>query len=290
MINTEYPLYDFLTASRIERPLSDALKVWTTKFAELFAERWQEFAPTEISVVPQAVEAISFDAAQTRWSQPCVGVPIKINGDAVHGMIVAERSDILILLMEILSETISQKPADRALTSIEVSLCEMLFDQSLLTFGEAWPDKEILPTEIGPVDPQPNRCRLFTPTREVLMTGFQIQTTSCDEAGPALIQWVFARDEMKKLLGVVDAPPINNRSGETIPIENVSQISLDVCVQLGQAELGMNELVNLDPGDIIKFDQRIEAPLVLNVNEKPVFAAWPGRVGQQQCLQVDSII
>ena len=290
MTNKDYPIYDFVTASKVERPLARALKVWLDKFAKMFVERWKEFAPSEIQVSSLAIDSISFENQQAKWQQPALGAPIIINHGAVNGMIVAERVEILLLLMEILCEGLTDKPQDRELTSVETSLCQLLFDQTLSTFGEAWPDKEILPTELEPLDWQPQRCRLFPPQHDVLVTGFEIKTSSAEETGPARLQWVFAKDEMKKLLGVESTVDAAAANGQKISAENISKILVDVSAALGSTELDMHELIQLDAGDVVKLDQRIEQPLILFVNDQPVFEAWPGRNGDKQCFQVESII
>ncbi len=290
MIDRDYPKYDFLNASKVERPLAAALKIWMNKFTEMFPERWKELAPTPIKVTMLPIDSLRFDAAQGRWSQPSIGVPIRIKVGAVNGMIVAPQVDMLILIMEILTESLSKKPVHRELTTIEQSLCELFLEQSLLSFGEAWPDKEILPTELGEIDRQPNRCRLMMPDREVLVTGFQISTSSSQAIGPVRIEWMFAKDEMKKLLGVPDQVVSPANSGEKIPTDNIYQIYVEISARLGSAELGMDDLLQLDAGDIVKLNQKIEKPLVLNVNDQPTFDVWPGRVGDQQCFQIESII
>ncbi len=290
MSNIDYPVYDFLTASKVERPLVDALQVWLDKFAKTFVDRWEELAPNEITVTPLAINSVTFEAAQAKWVEPSVGVPIDVNGGAVHGMIVASRVDILILLMEILCETLTERPTDRELTTVEGSLSQLLFEQSTATFGEAWPDKDALPVTMSELEWLPNRCRLFPPSSEMLMTGFSFQTVSLD-AGPARFDWVFDKSEMTQLLGVKSeaktAAPV---SANKITAESISNLRVDVSASLGRTELDMNDLINLEAGDIVKLNQRIETPLILQVNDQPVFEAWPGRNGEKQCFQVESVI
>ena len=290
MTNVDYPIYDFVTASKVERPLANALQVWLDKFAKMFVERWKEFAPTEIQVRPLAIDSLSFENLQAKWKQPAIGVPISLNHGAVNGIIVANRVEILVLLMEILSESLAEKPADRELTSVETSLCQLLLQQSVATFGEAWPDKEILPIEMEALDWHPNRCRLFPPQYEMLVTGFEIMTSSANATGPARLQWVFAKDELKQLLGTESTMKPAAGNGQKISAENISKILVEVSAALGSTELDMNELIQLDAGDIVKLNQRIEVPLILYVNNQPVFEAWPGRNGDKQCFQVESII
>ncbi len=95
---------------------------------------------------------------------------------------------------------------------------------------------------------------------------------------------------MKKLLGVESTVDATATNGQKISAENISNIMVEVSATLGSTELDMNELIQLDAGDIVKLDQRIEVPLILFVNDQPVFEAWPGRNGDKQCFQVESII
>ena len=285
MMQPEYPVYDFLTASKVERPLSAALKVWMGKFCKMFVERWREFSPTDITVSPMLINVLSFESAQSKWNLPSIGMPITIKDNIVHGMVVAQRADLLILMVEILSESLSQRPDDRELTSIELSLTELVFQQAIATFGEAWPEKEMLPIKMGELDHQPKRSRMFPPKRDVLVTGFEIRTSGGLEAGPSRIEWMFAKDELTQLMGI--EPEVTAASDQKIPAENIFQIYVDVAAQLGTADLLMQDLLHLCPGDIVKLNQPIERPLALLINEHPTLQAWPGRTGDRQCCQVE---
>jgi flagellar motor switch protein FliM len=256
----------------------------------MFVDRWKELAPTDIRVIPLPMDSVTFESAQSQWTVPTVAFPININQGAVQGIIVAKRVDMMIILMEILCETMTERPADRELTSVETSLCQLFLEQSVATFGEAWPQKEILPIELGELDQRPSRCRLFPPQNEVLVTGFDLQTSSGETIGPARVQWIFSKAEISSLLGVELSHQSNANSGIKIPVESISQIMVEVCAKLGTTKLDMNDLIQLGPGDIVKLDQRIESPIVLLVNDRPVFEAWPGRLAEKQCLQVETII
>ncbi len=287
MTNSGFPRYDFLAASRVARPLAQALKAWMTKFAPIFAERWIEFAPTEISVKPMLVNAMSYEAAQARWRQPTVGATMGILGDQVPGLIVMRRTDVIILEMDILQESLHQRPTDRELTSIEVSLCQLLFQQFATTLGEAWPDKERLAVSLGALDGQPQHLRLFQPQKEVIVTGFEIRTSSASQVGPVLIEWVLAKDETKRLFGIKE-PAAAVDDGKRIEVESIHSMVVEVKTELGSAEVTMQDLLSLNVGDIIRLDQRIDAPLVLSVNRRPAMRVWPGRNGTTQCVRIES--
>lgn len=286
MIPLEYPLYDFRAASKVERPLAAALKIWQKKFSLLLAERWKEIAPTEIQVSPMLINAMTFEAARARWDHASTGVAINIKDNSVQGLLIAQRADLLILMMEIFSESLTARPADRELTTIEIALSQLFFQNAVATFGDAWPDKEPMPMKVKELDAEPKYSRMFPPQKEVLVTGFTIRTSGGSDAGPAKVEWIFAKEELRKLLGVaaVVAPAAD---GVKIPVENITTLVVEVAARLGMVELEMSELMALGEGDIVKLDQPIKTPLTLYVNQHPSLRAWPGRNGEQRCLMIE---
>ena len=286
MISSEYPAYDFRAASKVERPLSAAFKIWQKKFAQLFVERWQEFAPTDIQVSPMLINAMTFEAARARWDHASTGVAINIKDNMVQGMLIAQRTDLLILIMEILSETLAHRPADRELTTIEAALSQLFFQNSVNTFGDSWPEKEPLPIKMKELDAEPKHSRMFPPQKEVLVTGFSIRTSGGAAAGPARVEWIFAKEELRKLLGVavVAAPAAD---GVRIPVENITPMVVEVSARLGMVELEMSELMALSEGDVVRLNQQIKTPLTLFVNQHPSLRGWPGRSGEKRCLMIE---
>jgi flagellar motor switch protein FliM len=202
-------------------------------------------------------------------------------------MIVTERADIIILMMDILVQALNERPVDRELTSIEMSMCRLFLEHSVSGFAEAWPDKDSIPIKMDELDSQPNRSRLFQPNKEVIVTGFEFRTANAQQTGPAKFLWILAKDELKSLLGVKTknvVAPDNLR----IDPANIDQLMVELSVQLGSTELPMNRLLELAPGDIVRFDQPIHQPLTLLVNKSPKMRAWPGCVGDKQSMMIES--
>ncbi|HMP80345.1 MAG TPA: FliM/FliN family flagellar motor switch protein [Pirellulaceae bacterium] len=287
MRSSEYPVYDFLAASRVERPLALSLRTWMARFGPIFSERWMDFAPAAIQVNPMLINAMSFEAAQSRWKQPSLGVPISIHNDTVTGLVVLRRSEFLVLVMEILRESLTERPADRELTSIETSMCNMVFQQFAATLGEAWPDKEKMGIAVGSLERQPNHCRMFPPQKEVVVSGFEVRTSCAVATGPVCFDWVFGKEELKRLLGVKDGNQFQD-DGQRVALESIHGLSVELAVELGSVDLLMSELLALTAGDIVRLDQRIDVPLNVTVNRQPVMKVWPGRRGDTQSVQIES--
>jgi flagellar motor switch protein FliM len=293
MNSAEYPKYDFLSASKLERPLATALSAWFGKFNKLFTERWADFASSQVQVSSNHCDSLSFDAARVRWTNPTVACPVTIKSldqkTVVPGLIVAECADVIIVMMEILSETLPERPADRQLTSIELTMCQLLFQTSVSALSEAWLDKEMLPITLGEFDFQPNNSRLFTPNKEVVIKRFEIRTASSAKAGPAKFDWVVAKEELIQLLGVKKVPQLA-ASPTKIDVDLVREIAVECIVNLGTTELSMDSLMQLAPGAIVRLNQRVDEPLLLSLNGQPKLVGWPGKINRKPCVLVESLL
>lgn len=293
MNSANYPVYDFLTASKVERSLSAALKPWMTKFNARLQERWSEFSSTSVRINSRLINALSFDAARARWTCPTVAAPIRIKGrdknSEVGGLILAHCADITLLMMEILSEHVNERPKDREPTSVEITMCELFFQTAVSVLGEAWPDKETLPVTLGELDFQPNNSRLFSPSKEILTTGFEIFTSSSLEVGTVRFEWVFAKSELMNLLDVKPRETQTTATGKINP-ELVSQIQVELEAILGSTELAMSSLLQLTPGAMIRLDQRVDEPLELKINGTRKLTGWPGHSNHRPCVMIESVV
>lgn len=295
MTDKPYPVYDFLTASRVERALSSALKTWMAKFNKLFSERWSDFAPTQVTTSALLINAQSFEQTRMKWSQPGVGISVEIDGRqvpsagdvAVNGMLVISRVDFLLLMMEILGQSSHQKPDDRNLTAIESSMCQLFFQTVASVFGEAWPAKESLPISLREPIAEPDNSRLFSPQHEVLVTGFEIETELGAAAGSAQLHLVLDKTNLKQLLNVKD-DRVDMTGAKKIDPENVEAIDVELSASLGTAHLLMSDLIQLEPGSIIQLDQSIHRPVSVLINETPALLAWPGKSERNSSIMIEA--
>ena len=255
----QYQLYDFAAAARVERPLWLGFNGWMQKSSELFVEHWSDLSPTSVNVHPRTIDARAFASIQKEWDTPCCGMSISFHGEATTGMLVIERKQLFLLLMDILMST-DDEIEDRALTSVETSLAKLIFEQVASCFGQGWPKQETLEYELGEIDFQPSRSRMFAPESELLMSGLSVHLGE-DSAD---IQLYLAKEKTQTVLGVekINAQS-NTNSGRRLSEEQIGTIEIDICAEFGKAEVAMEELVSIVVGDIVILDQPVDAPLVV---------------------------
>ena len=282
MSQPQYQVYDFASSARVERPLWLAFHHWLEKFAELFTEQWSSLSPTEITAVPLPIDAEQFEVLQSRLDKPAFGTQVAYKDDSTQGMFVIDRGDLLMLLMDILGDS-SGEANDRVLTTVETSLCGLIFEQTAAVLGQSWPEQESLNYKIGEPDDQPNRNRSMAPDELLLTSGLSIQI------GESKIQLrvMLVKEQACRMLGVDTQAAALNPDNKISP-ETIAEVTVQVSAGLGESELGMSDLVSITVGDIIVFNQPVVEPLIVYANNQPVFRAWPGRVEQQQVVSIQS--
>lgn len=284
MSDIQYQVYDFASSARVERPLWLPFHHWMQKFAELFVEHWTNYSLTTVEASSTQIDASPFEDLQQTWEKPAYGVELSFKNDAVWGMLVIDRVELLALLMDILGDSGADEIKDRELTTVETSLCQLVFEQAASTIGEAWVEQETLDFNLEEVTDQPNRSRLFPPTKEVLTSGLKIQLPNSQ----VNLKLLLGKQETSDLLAVEQREPVQVVAGSQLSSEKIAEISVQLSAGLGKAELAMTDLVTIAPGDVIMLDQSIEEPVTLFANEEPVFHAWPGRLANQQVLKIVS--
>ncbi|MFM7118264.1 MAG: FliM/FliN family flagellar motor switch protein [Planctomycetota bacterium] len=281
------PRYDFKKPGRIDEPVARYLRAWLLRACTSFQQRWTEICNSTIKVTPEPLYAQAFSNFQESCDPASFGTAMRLDSLALNSQVVVSQVDLLSLVLELLAEELEAKPAWRELTSIESNLSELLMENFCSSLGESWLQLEPLNHTLGPLDPNPQRGRMFGGGEPVIVAGILVQA----KAGAMRFQWILPRanltTQLNQLLGE------SGKSAEKKPVDlraAISEMPLDVVVRLGEAKIPMDELLALRPGAVVVFDQSIGTPLTALLDNQPLFSVWPGRQGTKQSFQVAEII
>jgi flagellar motor switch protein FliM len=70
----------------------------------------------------------------------------------------------------------------------------------------------------------------------------------------------------------------------------LKQVSVPIIVELGQCEVAMRDVLNLEVGDIVKLDSQVGEELVLCIGSLPKFRCVPGAEGKSLAVQITRLI
>lgn len=183
---------------------------------------------------------------------------------------------------------------EREFTEIEISLMEKIFKQIVYFTKESW---------LNIVDIKPEMKRIETNSR-------LMQTMSMDEIVVIIIMNVTIKSvkgtlsvcipciSLESVLNKSQNFSYNRKKQEIIQdtstkealLEHIKDSPLDIKALFGGTTLTLNDIVNLQVGDVIKLDQKIDSEVKVNIGDKTWFTGIPGMKKNRKVIKVDKVL
>lgn len=190
---------------------------------------------------------------------------------------------------------VDREPPEREFTDIEVTLMERIIRRITALFQEAWtfwPDAVL------------NVRQIETNTRFIKSIGMDDMVTtmvlsvSLSEVKGTITCCLPCMEFLPLLEAVVAEQSGSSLKGEDDDSEEISQsrgallnrlqdATAEVCGILGTATMSMREVLDLQPGDVIRLDQAMGTPVVITVNGKKWFYGAPGTRKNKMALRIN---
>jgi flagellar motor switch protein FliM len=190
---------------------------------------------------------------------------------------------------------VDREPPEREFTDIEVALMERIVRRISALFQEAWtfwPDATI------------NVRQMETNTRFIKSIGMDDMVTTlvlsvslsqvkgtitccmpCMELLPMLDQVVEEQSGQAHKGEDEDSEEANLSRGAVL--SRLQDATAEVCGILGWTTMSMREVLDLQPGDVIRLDQSVGSPVLITVNGKKWFLAAPGTRKNKMALRIN---
>jgi len=278
--------FDFTRPGSLSSSIADAWQRWIEMVKSEFRERWMQLTNTEVKFRILEQIPLNFDAVRQRLPKPAIGCSLNLGTANLPTLLVFDRPLALGMILQMLGETNSELPEDRPLSSIEFSLCEVLFQKLAESISESWPDKDQINCELGSLDPFPHRSRLWDPRKMVFVCSIQMGPGEDSQR----CHWILPHDELEELLLQTETEPTSSVSEAKQKMsQRVLDIKVPITVEVGRTKVPVSRLAQLAPGDVLVFDQRIDDPLPLMVGDSVKFQGWLGRHGNRQLFKVSDV-
>ena len=175
------------------------------------------------------------------------------------------------------------------LTKIEMNIIKNLVNQVFTDLEAAW--ENILSIQISDValETNPEFIQVAPPSDQAFLVGFETNSTNVS----GLIQLCYPLLTLDKLLAQT-APrkkqkgPQAENSAQTIPTppQGLDKMKVPVAIRIAQGELPLEEVANLQKGDIIKLDTAKGEAAVVLIGNRAKFLGRPGLRGKKRAVEI----
>lgn len=262
---------------------------WLTESCRRTVAAWARLLPFPATWTLGSVALSTAGPTMAALPEDAVGFRVIPKGDPGAAFLFALPRPLLLALMGgMMGETPPDLPADRDLSPAEVSLSEFCLRELFLApMSAAWPlGGGLTVAAEGPAPP--GTIWRIPPTAPVLVAPLTL-TAGFGEVSTPL---VFPRAATFDRLTAIPPPPDPMSSAaDRKHIESlVLEMGIDLSVVLGTADLTLDEMARLKPGDLLVLRQKVSDPLDAEVAGAAKFRVWPGAIGSRAAVQIQAAV
>ncbi len=288
--------YDFHRPDKFSRENLGALRVLHDSMARLLATSLSAHIRTAIKVSLIALDQVTYEEFVDRMSTPVIlGLA---TFSPLEGKVGIELCPSIAcpLLERLLGNPQEVEVVQRSLTDIEASVIQSAFERVVAAIQDAWRSVSELEGQLETVETSPFFTQFAPPNEMMMAASFLVDVG--EHQGRINIAWPYMM--LEPILPDLSVQHWMGRSGNSGRArdenrverealeEHLRDVRLSVVARLGTARVTLGELLRLEPGDIIRLDNRVDEPIGVCVGDRRVFAARPGRVRRRLAVQVIS--
>ncbi len=282
--------YDFKNVERTDKRELEPLKFVGDVFAKKIASRLTEqFRVTVTAEVTKLTEEVYAEVIK-RIELPVVLAVINI--EPLRGEIFIEfNSNIVFTFIDrSLGGRGEGVIANRELTEIEIGIIEKLIRMILEDWKTAWAIfVEIIPKFVR-MERNPQFVQIASLMDIVIITTIEVKIGDVKGAMTVCIPSTLLDPISDKLSIVKTSVQLVQKGSEEDRKRIRDRINevliLPIAVELGYAELKVDDLLGLEPGDVIRLKTKATDTVVVKVGEIPKFIGYPGLVDGRVGVQV----
>ncbi|MDB5312203.1 MAG: flagellar motor switch protein FliM [Gemmataceae bacterium] len=257
---------------------------WLALACRRAAGVWARALAYPVEPLPGPVETVPAAVALQGLTDDTLGLMISPPDPADGTIILAVRRPLLLaLLAGLLGETPAALPADRDPTDLEASLVGYLVRELVLDpLERGWPGADPIKLVAGP--PGPPRAAQRGPGTDMVLLATLTVAAPFGDYPIHLIMSRTGRWDRLAQPAPREAPadPGSRKQIETL----VGEMTVDLAVVLGTADLTMADVARLKRGDVVVLRQKVTDPLDGLVAGARKFRVWPGAVGTRAAVAI----
>lgn len=287
-------IYDFKHPSKFSREHVQTLQAAHEMFGRLLSTQLttQMRLPVQIEVI--SLDQLTYDEFMRSISTPTVVMIYQMN--PLKGTVLFEFTPgTAISIIERLLGGPGRLPSNpRELTDIEQTLMSNVMNKGMQSYREAW--KNIVP-DLQPIlqtlETNPRFVQVSGPGDSVLVLSFEIRLGESSGSMRICLPYPTIEDILPQLNRQVFISHQHKgdaeRSGVAVR-RQLDEVDMRVAMLLGHSDIKMQELLELQVGDVITLETMVDDLLTVIVEKTPKFLARPGTSGKKMAAQIVEIL
>ena len=285
-------LFDFRRPDRIAKSQLRAIHLLHDNFVRNLVSSLSAYLRSYLIVNLVSVEQLSYAEFLECLPSPTCIVSLGLrpyDGNAVLEL----NSSLIFPILEMLlgGNGKASTSIQREITEIEQNLLDGLFRIILRDLKEAWKGVTTIDFSIESLETEPQFLQILAPSEAVVAIAIEIRIGESigmmNIAMPSIIIKMM-RQKFDQQWSVRKTESTDTEQIRILDLIRTSRLDLNAC--LAGPTLLLEQLMNLDEGDILGFDYPVERPLDLTINGKLKFRGHIETVGRKLSFLIEEAV
>jgi len=286
--------YDLTNPERILRGRMPGLEMVNERFARLFRVSLSNFLGRFIDVTAQGISLIKFGEFMDTISLPSSINIFRIRPLKGHALLVLE-APLIFAIVEYFfggNNASSIKTGGRGFTPVEQRLIDKVLAIALGELQNAWSELVEAETEFVSSETNPRFVTVMPPTETLIKVEFHVEMENLTEKVFLAVPSSLVEPIKEKLYSriVTDGVDAVDKGWVKRLAESLNESLVSISVEIDRAELTLEDVLNLQAGDIITLGKSVADELVVKVEGVPKFYCTPGYHRGSQAVKITRAI
>lgn len=285
--------YDFLRPNKFSRDHLRTLEMLHQHYARLLSSFLSSYLRTSVNIEVASVAQMIYDEFIRSVPSPTLLAVLELaplEGSALVEINNSVTFSVIDLLFGGYGASFEQL---RDLTDIEISVMRNLIGKLLVQYEVVWKDIFAITPRVQNIETNPRFLQLYSDNEVVALITMVIKINDDDRGminlclPHVVLDPVLSRLSVRQqMLGKAAAAKEQDRKLLHYWLE---QVEVDVRVELGEAEITVLDFLQLQEGDVLVLEQKVEEELKLYVEDVLKFGVQPGTLDDHLAIQVVSL-
>lgn len=286
-------VYDFRKPNKFSKEQLNTLHLIHENFSRQLITYFSAQLRTIIQVNASSVDQMPYSEFISSIPNPSIiGI---IDFQPLRGAVIVTMDTFLAFSMvdRLLGGSGEYKDKPREPTEIEANILQRVYSRLARLIKEAWQDIVELAPAFDKLETNPQFVQLVSPNEAVALITINMKVGQTDGMINICIPYIVIEPVMPKLSAKVWLSS-GKREGAANFTQKIAQklekVSAEIRVEIGRAEISVREFLNLDVGDVIQLDKRVDEEIDIFVHDILKYRGIMGKRKGRLAVKVTRVI
>lgn len=283
-------LYDFRRPDKFSKEQIRTLQMLHENYSRTLTTVFTTHLRTGVEMGVAAVHQMTYSEFLNRLDDPTVLAVVDLEPLAGSGLLHLDLDLVFQMLDRLFGGPGQASGERRPLTDIEQSVIERVIVAALDALAGAWANLIQLEPSLRTIESNPTFTHIAAPNEVCAIIGFEVRLGPHRGRMQLCLPYIVLEPVLPKLSTQQWFAAERKVQRDAHVGSELERVLVGLWVRLGTATVTLQDLLGLEPGDLLQLERRRGEPVEVFVEDQPTFRAVPGRRQDRLAVRIEGIL